>query len=203
MRILLHICCAPCSIGPYEQLAGRRHDVTGYFYNPNIHPLIEFRRRKKALKVLQERMPISAVYEEDYGLMDYLAAVRWSSSDRSERCADCYRLRLARTAQEAARRGFEAISTTLLGSSRQDHALIKLIGEECARESGLRFFHADWRPLAEGAHQRAKEMGLYLQNYCGCIFSEWERFRDTARHVYRGPGPAVPCEEPLEPPTPC
>jgi predicted adenine nucleotide alpha hydrolase (AANH) superfamily ATPase len=188
MRVLLHICCAPCAIGPYEDLKRRGHDVTGYFYNPNIHPLIEFRRRMKALKVLQERIPLAVTYEEDYGLMHYLASVRWAGT---ERCADCYRLRLERTARHAAEHGFEAMTTTLLGSTRQNHALIERTGRECAGRHGVEFLYADWRPCAEEGHRRAREMKLYLQNYCGCIFSEWDRFKDTAEHVYRGPGPAA------------
>lgn len=190
MRILLHICCAPCCIGPFEQLTGEGHEVAGHFCNPNIHPFIEFRRRMKALKVLQERMPIDVVYEEAYGLPGYLATVRWSS-EAAERCADCYHLRLARTAEQAALRGFSAFTTTLLGSVHQDHTLIRRVGEDCAREAGVEFHYADWRPMADESHRRASEMKLYLQSYCGCIFSEWERFRDTARHVYRGQGPTL------------
>ncbi len=189
MRILLHICCAPCAIGPYENLVDLGHDVTGHFYNPNIHPLIEFRRRKKALKVLQERLPIGVLCEEDYGLEEYLRSVRWSGVERRERCADCYRFRLKRTAQEAARRGFSAFTTTLLASHHQYHDLARSIGEQCADLAGVPFLYLDWRPLAEESHRRAGEMRLYLQSYCGCVFSEWERFRDTTRHVYQGPGP--------------
>lgn len=188
MQILLHICCAPCSIGPYEELTRQGHDVTGYFCNPNIHPFIEFRRRTKALKVLQERMPIPVIYEEQYGLQEYLNSVDWRSP---ERCADCYRLRLARTGREAAERGFAAITTTLLASTHQDHCLIRRTGQEAAREAGVEFIYGDWRALAEQNHRRAGEMKLYLQNYCGCVFSEWERFRNTSRHVYTGPGPTA------------
>jgi hypothetical protein len=188
MRVLLHICCAACAIGPYEDLTARGHDVTGYFYNPNIHPLIEFRRRLKALKVLQERLPIPVIYEEQYGLMEYLDAVAWASPGR---CTGCYRLRLGRVAREAVARGFEAMTTTLLASEHQDHDLVRQTGSEAARQNGLEFVYEDWRPLAAQSHDRAKQMGLYLQNYCGCIFSEWERFKDTAQHLYRGPGPAA------------
>jgi hypothetical protein len=187
MKVLLHICCAACAIGPYEDLRRRGCDVEGYFYNPNIHPFIEFRRRMKALKVLQERLPIPVTYEEDYGLAEYLKSVMWQGQ---ERCEDCYRLRLERTARHAAEHGFEAMTTTLLGSTRQNHDLIARIGRECADRHGVEFLYADWRPLAEEGHRRAHEMRLYLQNYCGCIFSEWDRFKDTTEHVYRGPGPA-------------
>jgi hypothetical protein len=108
-----------------------------------------------------------------------------------DRCAHCYRMRLSRTAQEAAERGFDAMTTTLLGSTHQDHELIRQIGEECAQEAGVEFHYADWRNLAEEGHERAKAMRLYLQQYCGCVFSEHERFRDTTTHAYKGPGPKV------------
>ncbi len=186
MRVLLHVCCAACTIGPYEDLTQHGHEVVGYFYNPNIHPFIEFRRRVKALKVLQERIPLPVTYEEDYGLAEYLRLVGWAGG---ERCADCYRVRLERTARYAAAHGFEAMTTTLLGSTHQNHDLIAGIGRECAAQHGLEFLDADWRPLAAAGHERARELRVYLQNYCGCVFSEWERFRDTTEHVYRGPGP--------------
>lgn len=186
MKVLLHVCCGPCTIVPCEALAKEGHEVTGYFYNPNVHPFIEFRRRRKAQKVLQERLPIPVIYEEDYGLREFLKEVDWRTG---ERCADCYRLRLGRTAREAAVRDFDAFTTTLLGSTHQDHELVRRVAEASATEHGIEFLYRDWRPRAEEGHQRAGEMGLYLQNYCGCVFSEWERFRDTNRHVYRGPGP--------------
>ena len=195
MKVLLHTCCAPCCLGPYEDLAGGGHEVTGYFYNPNVHPLIEFRRRLKAMKVLQERLPIPVIYEEAYGLSEFLQAVRWQGADPAQRCADCYRLRLGSAAGVAAERGFDAFTTTLLGSTHQDHGLIARVGRRCADEHGVEFIEADWRARSEEGHRRARQMGLYLQTYCGCVFSEWERFRDTRLHLYRGPGP-IPAPEP-------
>ncbi len=190
MKVLLHICCAPCCIAPFDDLVAQGHEVTGFFFNPNIHPLIEFRRRMKGLHVLQERVPIAVIYGDGYGLRRFLESVHWTG-ESAERCEGCYRLRLTRAAREAARGGFDAITTTLLGSTRQDHELIAEVGRECARLEGVTFHYADWRPLAEEGHRRARKMGLYMQQYCGCVFSEWERFRDTNLHVYRGAGPAA------------
>ena len=186
MHVLLHICCAACAIGPYRALTDAGHRVTGFFYNPNVHPFIEFRRRLKAVKVLQERLPMPVIYDEEYGLLRYLQQVDW---DARTRCADCYRLRLERTAELAVKRDIPAITTTLLGSTHQDVDLIARIGREAAERHGREFLVEDWRPLAEAGHDEAKRIRLYLQNYCGCIFSEHERFRDTSTHVYRGPGP--------------
>ena len=189
MRVLLHTCCAPCCLAPFGDLTAQGHQVTGFFYNPNIHPFIEYRRRVKALRILQERMPLPVVYEEDYGLRHFLETVHWTAPS-AERCEGCYRMRLTRTARHAAAEGFDAITTPLLGSTRQDHELIAEVARECARREGVGFHYADWRPLAEEGHERARQLGLYMQQYCGCVFSEWERYRDTNLHAYRGAGPA-------------
>ena len=183
MNILLHCCCAVCTLGPLRELRQEGHDVTGYFYNPNIHPLIEFRRRLKAQKVLQEHLPVEMIYEQDYGLREYLEKVDWRAGDR---CAGCYRLRLGRTAAEARARGFDAFTSTLLASAHQDHELVRGVGEECARGEGVEFAYRDWRGLAQENSDRAAQLRLYRQQYCGCVFSEYERFKDTTRHLYRG-----------------
>jgi predicted adenine nucleotide alpha hydrolase (AANH) superfamily ATPase len=192
MTALLHICCAACAIEPFEQLTAQGQRVTGCFFNPNIHPLIEFRRRLKAVRVLQERLPLPVIYEEDYGLLAHLDAVDWHSAAR---CEGCYRLRLAHTARLAAERGFGVFTTTLLSSTHQDHDLIRRVGEAAAEQSGVQFLYADWRPLSERSHERARKMGLYVQAYCGCIFSEQERYRDTTLHLYRGAGPVLTADQ--------
>jgi predicted adenine nucleotide alpha hydrolase (AANH) superfamily ATPase len=186
MRVLLHVCCAACAIGPFEDLVAEGHDVRAYFCNPNIHPFVEFRRRLKAFKVLQERLPIRAVCEEQYGLLRFLSDVRW---DTAERCRDCYHLRLGLTASRAAEDGAEAITSSLLGSTHQDHELIRSVLRSCSLRHGLVPLERDWRPRSEEGQRRARAMNLYAQAYCGCVFSEWERYRHTRLHVYRGPGP--------------
>jgi len=186
MKVLLHICCAACAIEPFEALSAQGHEVTGLFFNPNIHPLVEFRRRLKSVKVLQERLPMPVIFGEDYGLEVYLDAV---DRHAPARCEGCYRLRLGHTARLAVGRGFGAFTTTLLSSTHQDHELVRRIGEEVGEQSGVPFLYADWRALSERGHERARAMRLYMQGYCGCIFSEWERFRDTGLHLYRGSGP--------------
>ena len=141
-----------------------------------------------ALKVLQERLPLPVVYEEAYGLEEYLRSVDWSSA---RRCEGCYGLRLRRAAREAADRGMDAFTTTLLTSVHQNHETVAKVGRSCADEWGVEFLYRDWRALADDNRKRAGELRLYLQQYCGCIFSEYERFKDTTKHMYRGPGPAT------------
>jgi len=195
MPILLHVCCAECLLGPLDAL--RQRGFVGLFYNPNIHPLIEFRRRLKAVKVLAEQLRVEVVCDEAYGLWDFLERVDWHRQDedgRRARCRGCYRLRLQRTAELAAERNLDAFSTTLLVSRHQMHDAVRQVGEEVARETGVPFAYHDWRHLADHGHDEARRRSLYRQQYCGCVFSEHERYRDTGLHVYppRRPGGAAP-----------
>ncbi|MFP4176679.1 MAG: epoxyqueuosine reductase QueH [Candidatus Brocadiia bacterium] len=185
MDMLIHTCCAICLIGPYHELADAGHRVRGYFYNPNIHPLIEFRRRLKAVKVLRDRMKIDVICEEEYGLNKFLREVDWESGSR---CSDCYVLRLQHTARRAAEEGCDAFTTTLFTSIHQDHELIKKAGREFGRQYDVEFVEKDWRELHETNVEEARRMNLYRQQYCGCVFSEYERYCDTGRHLYGGPG---------------
>lgn len=188
MSVLIHICCAPCLGGPLEALRGESFEVEGFFLNPNIHPLLEFRKRLKALRVFMESDPIPVTFDEEYGLESYLREVRPLEAGRCERC---YAQRLAPTANLAAERGHEAFTTTLLVSRHQNHEAVRRAGEAAALEAGVEFVYRDFRPLADRSAQIAKRKMLYRQPYCGCVFSEAERFRDTTREVYRGGGQAA------------
>lgn len=185
MPILVHVCCAECLLGPLDELRGR--SFTGFFYNPNIHPLIEFRRRLKAVRLLADNLGVDMLCDERYGLDEFLDRVDRREPDR---CRACYRLRLARTARLAAEKGFEAFSTTLLVSRHQKHEAVREVGLEVAAESGVPFAYYDWRGLAEAGHEEAKRRNLYRQQYCGCVFSEYERYKDTGLHLYRPGGSA-------------
>ena len=161
-----------------------------YFYNPNIHPLLEFRRRLKAVKVLRDRLgaaePAFAAVEcdEQYGLESFLR--RAYADGAPGRCERCYEMRLEATARHARERGFAAFTTTLLISPHQRHDAIRAIAQRIAEREGIEFFDADFRPLFDQSHAEAKRLMLYSQAYCGCIFSEFERYKDTTRHLYRG-----------------
>jgi epoxyqueuosine reductase len=184
--ILLHICCAPCLAGPLAALRDEGCNVSGYFYNPNIHPLIEFRRRLKALRVFQESDPIPVERREEYGLAVFLREVY--RDGEPGRCLRCYRLRLTETARKARSSGAQGFTTTLLVSPHQQHDLIRAAGEEVARAEGVPFVYRDFRPVWHISEESARERLLYRQSYCGCVFSEEERYRDTRTHLYRGQG---------------
>ena len=184
--LLVHACCAPCLAAVLEPLR-RLGGWAAFFYNPNIQPLVEFRRRAKSLHVLAERERLALIADERYDVRGFLRAVPW---DRPERCLACYRMRLQETACVAAEKGFSAMTTTLLASEHQDHEAVRRLGEEAAAGRGLRFHYEDWRALAGRGCEEAKRRGLYRQQYCGCLFSEEERFAPTSLHLYLGGGEA-------------
>ena len=198
MRTLIHVCCAPCLIGPLEALRAESVEPAGFFYNPNIHPLLEFRKRIKALHVFREcdDLPIEIV--TDYGLEKFIREVYLptlqehaadTKPDRRKRCENCYRLRLRATAQRAREQGSDSFTTTLLVSPHQYHDLVREVGESVAAETGIEFLSRDFRPLDRRSHELARKRMLYQQSYCGCCFSEYERYCGTSREIYRGSAP--------------
>lgn len=180
--LLVHACCAQCLAAILDPLR-RLGCWAAYFYNPNIQPLIEFRRRAKSLHVLAERERLALIADERYDVRGFLRSVPW---DRPERCLACYRMRLDETARMAAEKGISAMTTTLLASEHQDHETVRRLGEEAAAGRGLGFHYEDWRALAGRGREEAKRRSLYRQQYCGCLFSEEERFAPTSLHLYRG-----------------
>ena len=170
--MLLHICCGPCSIYPLEVLR-KEAEVTGFYSNPNIHPYTEWRARKETLAGYAEDIGLKVFFDEDYLLEEFIRGVAHRVPDR---CAFCYQMRLRRTAGEAREKGFDAFSTTLLVSPYQKHDLIKEVGGAVAKETGIEFLYRDFRPGYRGAVEQSRELGMYRQKYCGCIYSEKERY---------------------------
>jgi len=177
MKILLHICCANCAISPIEKIRAEGNEVVGYFFNPNIHPYQEYQKRLDALKQYSEKTGLQVIYRDEYLLEEFLRNV---SHREKERCQYCYSLRLEATAQEAKNKGFDAFSTTLLESAHQNHALIKETGERMGKKVGILFYYEDFRQNWRKGVEVSKAMGLYRQQYCGCIYSEKERFMGKA-----------------------
>lgn len=173
MKILLHICCVNCAISPVEKLTEEGNEVVGYFFNPNIHPYQEYQRRLDALKQYSDEARLKVVYRDEYLLEEFLRNV---SHRAKERCQYCYSLRLEATAREAKNQGFDTFTTTLLESTHQNHELIKETGERVGREAGITFYYEDFRKGWRKGLEVSKALGLYRQPYCGCIYSEKERF---------------------------
>jgi len=173
MTVLLHLCCGPCTIFPLTALREHGFAVQGYFHNPNIHPFREFKQRLATLEDLARRTSLSVEYEREYGLREYLRQVVFHEEDR---CSLCYRMRLAATARKARELGAEAFSTTLLYSRHQRHETIRTLGEELGTQFGVPFYYEDFRVGWQEGIDASLEMGLYRQPYCGCIYSEQERY---------------------------
>ncbi|MEW6080116.1 MAG: epoxyqueuosine reductase QueH [Thermodesulfobacteriota bacterium] len=173
MNLLLHICCAPCAIYPVRILRERDVAVTGYFYNPNIHPFSEFARRRQTLAGYSESIGLRTIWPEGYDLERFLRSVAFREA---ERCRYCYYDRLRSTALAARDGQFDGFSSTLLYSRFQKHDLIREIGEAVGRETGVSFYYEDFRTGWKEGVEKSKQLQLYRQQYCGCVYSEKERY---------------------------
>jgi predicted adenine nucleotide alpha hydrolase (AANH) superfamily ATPase len=178
MRILLHICCGNCAIYPVKMLREQNHEIAGYFYNHNIHPYQEFKKRLEAAQEYAQRVELPLTCHQEYDLEEFLAAV---AQDPHNRCGYCYRSRLIATAREAHRRGVDGFTTSLLYSRYQKHQEIVDFGGQLAKEYGLVFHYEDFRSGWQEGIRISKEMGLYRQSYCGCIYSEKDRYSPRPR----------------------
>ncbi|MCL5045517.1 MAG: epoxyqueuosine reductase QueH [Actinobacteria bacterium] len=174
MKLLVHTCCGPCAIYPLGALAEGGHAVTGFWYNPNIHPYKEYERRLETLKGMAAARDLPLIGKDSYDLEDFLNRV--VGTPRPEHCRLCYRMRLEEAARTAAEEGFPAFTTSLLISPYQKHETVREEGEAAAARHGVRFFYQDFRPHWREGVALSKEAGLYRQPYCGCIFSEKERY---------------------------
>ena len=173
MNLLLHICCAPCSNMCIETLRGDGIEPVGFWYNPNIHPFTEYRARRNCLREYARDIGLKLLEQNDYGLRPF---VREVAGDIDGRCVKCYEMRLGRTAQYAAEHGYDAFTSSLFISPYQKHDLMRRVAEDAAARFGVQFLYRDFRPLFKAGQARARELGFYMQKYCGCVFSEEERY---------------------------
>jgi epoxyqueuosine reductase len=173
-RILLHVCCAHCTAYPVEYWRQQGYEVTAFWYNPNIHPFIEHQSRLEAVKALSTEMKFPLIVAESYDMISYFRAVAGNETDR---CRYCFNLRLSKAAEAAEQGNFTGFTTTLLISRRQKHDLIKETGDKMAEESGVPFLYADLRKRYSDSRIITKPLNLYRQQYCGCLYSEWERYK--------------------------
>lgn len=172
-QILLHSCCAPCSVYCIDTLRSEGIEPTSLWFNPNIHPYQEYKARRDTLESYTASIGVELRVLEDYGLRDFVRAV---AQDIDHRCAHCYSLRLGTAAKYASEHGFAAFTSSLLISPYQNHELLRTVGEEMGRHYGVEFLYRDFRSGFRAGQAKARELGLYMQKYCGCIFSEEERY---------------------------
>ena len=212
MRILVHMCCGPCGITVLQRLLEAGHEPCGFFFNPNIHPLAEYmRRREGAVRVAERlgvpliladalpedgqqwddawldgrRAPVFSPGMEAFALPPAADAALWLravSGRERERCGFCWRVRLRKTAQFAAAGGYDGFTSSLLYSRYQDHEAIRELGESMAHPAGPAFVYEDFRTSWQDGIRISKDWGIYRQPYCGCLFSEYDRYsRDFTR----------------------
>ena len=173
--ILLHICCAPCATYPILSLRRAGFMISGYWYNPNVHPWSEHERRRESLISYAAQVSLPVAWEPGYDIVSFMRLLAGHEA-QGDRCALCYRVRLGRTAACASRLGISRFTTTLLISPYQNQELIKAAGEAAAREHGVEFHFEDWRTGWSERGRLARQHGLYRQQYCGCLYSEFERY---------------------------
>jgi predicted adenine nucleotide alpha hydrolase (AANH) superfamily ATPase len=211
MKILLHICCSNCAVYPVKMIRSEGHAFSGFWFNPNIHPVEEHELRLDSLKKLSDlwqfdMLPVDEYEPEKYfglyescnppipplekggkggferttlkRIMDWKTNPEEAALDfippHPERCRSCYGLRLEKTAERARVLDFGAFTTTLLISPYQDIEGIAAIGETLAVKYNVEFYFRDFRPYFRDAMVLSRELGLYRQKYCGCIFSREE-----------------------------
>lgn len=177
MKLLLHACCGPCACYPTEKLTGYGVDFSILYFNPNIHPYKEFKQRLSTLREFCEKKEYDLIINKSYPLEETLCGMLHEYEVGSVRCAYCYRVRLRYAAQFAKEHGYDAFSTTLLVSPYQKHELIRREAQAAAEEFGVPFFYEDWRTGYQRGVDISLEMGLYRQQYCGCVFSERDRYQ--------------------------
>ena len=174
-NLLLHCCCAPCTISCADRISDESINFELFWYNPNIHPFTEYKSRKEALIKYSEAKNLSLNINDEYDPKLFINSVfNVMENDDGCRCEICYKMRLDKTAEFARERGFDAFSTSLLISPYQNHKIIIKVCEEAAKKYGVNFFYRDFRPLFRQSQNKARSLEFYMQKYCGCIFSDAE-----------------------------
>jgi len=171
MKLLVHMCCANCSLYPLKSLLAKGLEVKGLWFNPNVHPLDEYGERLKALEGLQKMWGLDIEYHDRYGEEDFIKQI---GDPRDNRCIRCYEMRLEETARTARKMNLDGFTTTLLVSPYQQHEAIVGIGQELGRRHSIAFYSEDFRTGYRDSIPLSKELGLYRQKYCGCLYSAQE-----------------------------
>ncbi len=180
MNTLLHICCAPCANQCIRTLREEGITVTGFWYNPNIHPFTEYRARRNCLRQFAATIDLPMIEKNDYGLRPFVRAV---AEDIENRCVKCYEMRLFETAKTAAEQGFDSFTSSLFISPYQNHELMKEVANRAAEAYGVEFLYRDFREVFRAGQDFAREHEFYMQKYCGCVFSEEERYLKKSKII--------------------
>ena len=180
MKTLLHICCAPCANQCVSTLRQEGIDVTGFWYNPNIHPFTEYRSRRNCLRQYAQEVHLPLIEKNDYALRPF---VREVAQDIADRCVKCYEMRLLETAKQAAEGGFDSFTSSLFISPYQNHELMMAVARQAAQAYDVEFLYRDFRPFFKAGQEYARQQDFYMQKYCGCVFSEEERYLKKSKII--------------------
>lgn len=185
MNLLMHMCCGPCSCYPLKKLRADGIEPTGYFFNPNIHPYKEWEERLQNARKFAELMQMNFIADEMYAMRDFLKKALPAEGTKKGRCRMCYTWRLEETARYAAEHGFDSFTSTLFYSIYQQHDLMRSVAEHFAKTYGISFYYEDFRIGWQEGIDLSKDLDLYRQSYCGCVFSEEERYSRALRKLQR------------------
>ena len=175
-KALIHVCCAHCAAYTVEHWRQQEYEASAFWYNPNIHPYAEHQRRLESMKVFAEKTNLPLIVDDSY---DFIKYFRRTAGREAQRCRECFNLRLSETAATAREQGFNAFTTTLLISPHQQHEILRETGSQISSEQGIEFLYTDLRQRYSDSRHITKPMDLYRQQYCGCLYSEWERYAET------------------------
>jgi hypothetical protein len=173
-KVLLHICCAPCVLSPLRTLRESGYRVYGLWYNPNIHPFTEHEKRREEVARFCREEGVELIDLEEYPMEEFFRRVVYREGMR---CSLCYAQRLEKTAAVAKKGRFDCFTTTLLYSKFQNHEAIRKQGEAAAKQYHTHFLYEDFRSGWSYGIEESKRRKMYRQSYCGCLYSETERYR--------------------------
>ncbi len=179
MKTLLHVCCAPCSIKCIESLITESINPVLFWYNPNIHPYTEYMARLNSLKQFASENKLELIIKDEYGLQSFIHKIY---PNLDNRCSQCYEMRLSITAQFASENGYDNFTSTLFISPYQNHEMLSNVSKVVAQRYDIPFLYKDFRPNFRQGQRIARENNLYIQKYCGCIFSEEERYKPEQKN---------------------
>ena len=175
MKLLMHACCAPCSVYCVDTLRNEGIEPTMFWFNPNIHPYMEYRNRRECFIEYCRMMNLNSIILDEYGLDEFCRNV---VDKLDSRCVMyCYPIRIRKLFEYARDNGYDTVTTTLLYSIYQNHEFIKKLMEKYSKEFGIDFLYRDFRVGFREGQDKAREIGLYMQKYCGCVFSEEDRYK--------------------------
>ncbi len=176
VKLLLHVCCAPCLLGTLYRLREYNYEIVPYFFNPNIFPIEEFLLRLKEVKRIAKIFNLNLIYNDDYLLhQEFLSIIK---KDMKNRCIKCFEYRLLNSAKKCKELNIKYFTTTLTVGPTKKAELINKIGEKIASKFNLIFLKEDFKKKNgwNESVRLSRLYNVYRQNYCGCEYSLKERF---------------------------